>query len=144
MGLSKVTIIATPTKEPRAVIQPSFDVVAVFAPTLLIIIQCQQLLGAASLSCYSQAHWLTWQFFRLGWIIASQLYVASSFFRARIMALGRIIWETKTIQRLKKRIVFEFFTLMLGSGGNCMCLIVFWPGWWVLGLIGLAVRFCYG
>ncbi|KAI0837883.1 hypothetical protein F5Y06DRAFT_66670 [Hypoxylon sp. FL0890] len=144
MGLSRVTIIAAPTKEPREVIQPGSSIYTVFAPTLLTIIQCQQLFGAASLSLRSQVHWLTWQCLRLSRIIASQVYFGSSFFRGHVVILVRKMWETRIIRRLRKKIVVEFFALMLGSGGNCVCLVLFWPGWWLLGLVGLAARFWIG
>ncbi|KAI2472499.1 hypothetical protein F4781DRAFT_363898 [Annulohypoxylon bovei var. microspora] len=144
MELSKVAIIAAPTKEPRAVIQQSFGIAEVFAPTLVAILQYQQLFGIAFLSLYNRAHWLTWQIYRVCEIITSQAYVASRYFQYHVAIIVRAIWKAKTVQSLRKKIVFEFFALFLGSGGNSLCLLLFWPGWWVVGLIGLTARLCVG
>ncbi|KAI0508713.1 hypothetical protein F5B22DRAFT_389013 [Xylaria bambusicola] len=46
----------------------------------------------------------------------------------------RRLWDSAQIRRLRKKIEFEFFTLILGAGGNNLCLIVFWPGWAIIGL----------
>ncbi|KAI1099647.1 hypothetical protein F4804DRAFT_75033 [Jackrogersella minutella] len=144
MGLVKIGLIAASTKEPRAPIQQSFDVATtLFAPTLVLIVQCQHLLGAATVSLLIQAHWLSWQIFCVSRIIVSQVYVASRYFRYHTVVMLRSIWKTGTVRLLRKKVVFEFVTLLLG-GGNCLCLVLFWPGWWVLGLVGLAARLCVG
>lgn len=48
------------------------------------------------------------------------------------------VWDGKHGRRLRKKIEFEVFTLILG-GGNNLCLVLFWPGWCILGLSGLAL-----
>ncbi|KAI0844362.1 hypothetical protein F5Y00DRAFT_200357 [Daldinia vernicosa] len=144
MELSKVAIIAAPTKEPRAVTNPSSSVVAIFVPTLVVILRCQRVLAAASLSLHIKVSWLARHLSQVLRIFASQIYSASKLFRYHTAILGRTIWKTKPIQRLRKKIVFEFFTLMLGSCGNLLCLLLFWPGWWLLGIAWLVVRWLTG
>lgn len=51
-------------------------------------------------------------------------------------ALGNLAWSawnSKPGRRLRKKLEFEFFVLILGCG-NGVCLLVFWPGWILIGL----------
>lgn len=55
-------------------------------------------------------------------------------------------WNSSQGRRLRKKLEFEFFVLILGCG-NSLCLAVFWPGWFIIGLIYLMwmmVRFLAG
>lgn len=40
-------------------------------------------------------------------------------------------WNSKNVQRLRKKLWYEFAVFILGSG-NMVFLMLFWPGWWVL------------
>ncbi|KAL7629789.1 hypothetical protein AAE478_001312 [Parahypoxylon ruwenzoriense] len=142
MGLSKVDIIAAPTRDPRAAAQQSSSVTTLFAPTLVAALRCHQVLVTASLFLYIRTHWIMCRMILASQIFAGQAYVALTFFRFQATVLGKIIWNTKTIARLRKKIMFEFFTLILGSGGNTLFLVLFWPGWWVLGLIAFIAQLC--
>ncbi|KAF3767239.1 hypothetical protein M406DRAFT_20117, partial [Cryphonectria parasitica EP155] len=42
------------------------------------------------------------------------------------------VWESKAARRLRKKLEFEFFVLILGCG-NGFCLMIFWPGWMLVG-----------
>lgn len=63
--------------------------------------------------------------------------------------LGEIAWSawnSSHVNRLRKKLEFEFFVLILGCG-NSLCLAVFWPGWFIIGLLYLAwvvLRFLIG
>lgn len=63
--------------------------------------------------------------------------------------LGEIAWSawnSSQVKRLRKKLEFEFFVLILGCG-NSLCLAVFWPGWFIVGLIYLVwtvLRFLIG
>ncbi|KAI1186679.1 hypothetical protein F5B17DRAFT_431365 [Nemania serpens] len=46
------------------------------------------------------------------------------------------MWDSTQARRLRKKIEFEFFTLLLGVGNNFF-LIILWPGWGILGLVAL-------
>jgi len=52
-------------------------------------------------------------------------------------------WDSKPVRRLRKKVEFEFFVLLLGCG-NTLFLMVFWPGWIPLGCLGWAVSKCLG
>lgn len=53
-----------------------------------------------------------------------------------VTALSKVAWgawNSKQCRRLRKKLEFEFFVLILGSG-NGLILMVFWPGWILIGL----------
>lgn len=54
-----------------------------------------------------------------------------------VAALSKLAWgawNSKQSRRLRKKLEFEFFVLILGSG-NGIILMVFWPGWILVGLV---------
>ncbi|KAI0456388.1 hypothetical protein F5B21DRAFT_149454 [Xylaria acuta] len=56
---------------------------------------------------------------------------------------ARRLWDSTHGRRLRKKIEFEFFTLILGGGGNNLCLVIFWPGWSILIVATLALSAWY-
>ncbi|KAI1266961.1 hypothetical protein F5Y18DRAFT_353272 [Xylariaceae sp. FL1019] len=56
----------------------------------------------------------------------------------------RMLWNTRAIRRLRKKFEFEFFVLILGGGGNNLFLVIFWPGWIILGCLAFAISVFLG
>ncbi|RYC58388.1 hypothetical protein CHU98_g7814 [Xylaria longipes] len=56
---------------------------------------------------------------------------------------ARRLWDSTHGRRLRKKIEFEFFTLILGGGGNNLCLVIFWPGWGILAVATLVLSAWY-
>lgn len=46
------------------------------------------------------------------------------------------VWNGQRSRLFRKRLEFEIFVLLFGSG-NTILLLVLWPGWIVLGLAGV-------
>lgn len=83
-------------------------------------------------------------------VAALQTYLVAKDLTTRsATALGEIswsVWNSTHVRRLRKKLEFEFFVLILGCG-NSLCLAVFWPGWFIIGLLYLAwmaLRFLAG
>lgn len=83
-------------------------------------------------------------------VAALQTYLVARDLTTRsATALGEIAWSawnSSQGRRLRKKLEFEFFVLILGCG-NSLCLAVFWPGWFIIGLLYLAwtaLRFLVG
>lgn len=74
-------------------------------------------------------------------IAALQTYLVAKDLTTRSASvLGEIAWSawnSSQVKRLRKKLEFEFFVLILGCG-NSLCLAVFWPGWFIIGLLYLA------
>lgn len=50
-----------------------------------------------------------------------------------LRAIAWSAWDSKQGRQLRKKVEFEFFVLILGYG-NGFALIIFWPGWVLVGL----------
>lgn len=51
-----------------------------------------------------------------------------------VAGLAFSAWDSKQGRRLRKKLEFEFFVLILGCG-NAFCLLLFWPGWILIGMV---------
>lgn len=85
-----------------------------------------------------------------GSVAALQIYLTAKDLATRSASvLGEVVWtawNSSQGRRLRKKLEFEFFVLILGCG-NSLCLAVFWPGWFIIGLLYLtwtALRFLIG
>jgi len=61
-----------------------------------------------------------------------------------VTALSKLAWgawNSKQSRRLRKKVEFEFFVLILGSG-NGVILMMFWPGWILVALVYLVYLLC--
>ncbi|KAI1462998.1 uncharacterized protein F4812DRAFT_288690 [Daldinia caldariorum] len=144
MGLSRVAIIVAPTQ----VVNSSSSVIAMLAFTLIVIFRCLRVLHAVSLSLHNRTSWFAWQLSCVCRILGGQAYPALKLLQHHAAILVTALWKAKSVRHLRKKVVFEFFTLMLGSCGNSLCLLLFWPGWWflalILALIWVAIRWSTG
>ncbi|CAN8102025.1 unnamed protein product [Discula destructiva] len=72
------------------------------------------------------------------------LLIARELATMAVTALSQIArgaWNSKQSRRLRKKLEFEFFVLILGTG-NGIILLVFWPGWILIGLVYLIYLLC--
>lgn len=51
------------------------------------------------------------------------------------------LWEAKSAQALRKKLVYEFAVFVLGSG-NFIILLLLWPGWLVVAGLLFALWRC--
>ncbi|KAI0596783.1 hypothetical protein F4775DRAFT_278607 [Biscogniauxia sp. FL1348] len=141
MGLPKIAIMASRSKEPAAATQQSSDIITVLGPAVELVLRGRQYLGATSILLLFQIPYYVLGYLLASQIVASQLILASirllSTISASLKRIGSAAWNAKSTRRFRKKLEFEFFTLILSSGGNCLCLMMFWPGWWILGITGL-------
>ncbi|KAK8043072.1 hypothetical protein PG994_013555 [Apiospora phragmitis] len=126
MEFSKMGIIAASTKAPDASVRSQrSEVISQLGPAVQVALQFQRILSVVSLSVLP-SKFVAWQT-----LVASR--VAS-----------HTAYNCKSVRRLRKKLEYEFFTFVLGSGGNSLFCIMFWPGWWILGFVALAIWSCVG
>ncbi|KAI0482039.1 hypothetical protein GGR56DRAFT_669960 [Xylariaceae sp. FL0804] len=115
--------------------------VALLAPVPPSAIRCQQLLDAFSTALYLRCYLIALQ--APAWCF---LATKSALFMSSLTCrwAGLTLWNTTSVRRLRKKLEYEFFTWILGSGGNNVCLVVFWPGWWLMVSIVLMTWICTG
>ncbi|KAK4227417.1 hypothetical protein QBC38DRAFT_337742, partial [Podospora fimiseda] len=68
----------------------------------------------------------------VGTTVAWRTLTTSKLVASTALQLLWIAWDSKRSRRLRKRLEFEFFVLLLGPLGNMMFLMAFWAGWVML------------
>ncbi|KAF2962639.1 hypothetical protein GQX73_g10935 [Xylaria multiplex] len=138
ISLSTGAIIAAPINDPATLSRAGARVLAIPVSTLRLAGFCQRFLSSALLSLLIQASLWASSLLGLGWSTSMQIRRAINIIAYRSARLSKQatweIWDSARMRQLRKKIEFEFFTLILGAGGNNLCLVIFWPGWGILGL----------
>jgi hypothetical protein len=119
------------------------DVLSVLSPLVNTALQFQQLVGSAAFHLAVRAYfaaaatatlaiWVSW---RVIWhaLVTSRLLAAHA-----LLLLRRLIWaawDSRSGRRLRKRLEYEIMVTLLGPGGNTLLLMLFWPGWFMIGVL---------
>ncbi|CAL3971468.1 unnamed protein product [Diplocarpon coronariae] len=101
------------------------------AHSLTLFSVCHRLLSTTTLFLFLRTYMLSLLLLRNS-LYASQ-FLALQLARnslAAVRAACRMGW--KATENLRKKLFFEFMVFVLG-GGNALMLVLFWPGWIVLG-----------
>ncbi|KAK0620892.1 hypothetical protein B0T14DRAFT_238544 [Immersiella caudata] len=139
-----MNILAAPTSKPNVVLQPSLDVISSLGPLVNLAVWFQQILSSATLLLFLRTY-LAVRVIGAAILFGSRIAALNALFASRLLAMKSAamtqqtltaLWDSKTLRRLRKKIEYEFFALILGPMGNLMCLLLFWPGWAVLGAMG--------
>lgn len=137
-----MALLAASTSKPSvSALHQRPDLISSLSPLLHLAARFQQLLSSASLLLLAQTLFA-------GRALANTIFLASSIvacwtlFASKSLAASALretrrltwaTWDSKRSRRIRKKIQYEFFVLVLGPGGNALCLLLFWPGWLVLG-----------
>ncbi|OHF03029.1 hypothetical protein CORC01_01787 [Colletotrichum orchidophilum] len=142
--MNKVALLTSSKHEPGVTIRQRSDLIAVFGPTSDLALRFQRLVAVASSLLFVYAHLLATSTLTSA-VIATRLFAVHSYIvlnkttTAVRRSLGHV-WESKKVQKLRKKFFMEFATTILGPGGNMLIVMVFWPGWLlILGFL-LALR----
>jgi hypothetical protein len=110
-------------------------------------VQFQQLLSTAAFHLFIRTYFAAsivattslWASKNIAW----RSFIASRIIVARALSLTKraawTAWDCKRARRFRKRLEFELFVLILGPGGNALLLMLFWPGWLMLAVLGLGI-----
>ncbi|KAK8052382.1 hypothetical protein PG993_003767 [Apiospora rasikravindrae] len=132
MEFSKMGIIAASTKDPN----------------VSVALQFQRILSVVSISVLLRTYFLASHLLLVSRFVAWQALVASRFVLIKTAVTSRVAsraaWNCKSMRRFRKKFEYEFYTFILGAGGNSLFCMVFWPGWWILGFVTLAIWSCVG
>lgn len=66
-------------------------------------------------------------------VFALRALLAARDLALALRGLAWAAWDSRPGRRLRRKLEFELFVLILGCG-NGFCLVVFWPGWVLVGL----------
>ncbi|GAP91860.1 hypothetical protein SAMD00023353_7500370 [Rosellinia necatrix] len=108
---------------------------------------CQRLLGDVFLSLILEASLLVSGLLHLSRSASAWIFRAAGSIAHRSIRFSKqttcALWDSTHGRRFRKKIEYEFFTLILGGGGNNLCLVIFWPGWGILALTTFVVSVWY-
>lgn len=142
LSMPTMAIMAAPTKEPIRLRFNSHPINAA-ASAVRFGLRCQRVLGRTLWPFFVQACYLASILLHAAKLTITRLSVVTFHILCGLTQLGKsmawMAWDSKSIRRLRKKLEFEFFTLILGGGGNNLCLVIFWPGWFVLAFVGFVV-----
>jgi hypothetical protein len=119
-------------------------------PTLALVLRAQHLIRSIS-------RFLCWQAYLLAAATSNRALLAARTLAWQILLVARVggyrgavmsrvawtrTWDSKTVRALRKKMMYDFAFFILGSG-NGLVLLLFWPGWLVVGgAAWAAVRIC--
>ncbi|KAH7171396.1 hypothetical protein EDB81DRAFT_638026 [Dactylonectria macrodidyma] len=138
--MDRATLLTTSKVELGVSVSPHSDVIRLLGPALEIALRFQRLLSSVTLFLCVRAWFLASltlvNILYASRIAAVQAFVATKFgaFHCYTMSTRAAngVWNCQTVQKLRKKLFYEFAVFILG-GGNCIFVVVFWPGWWVIG-----------
>ncbi|KAM0818244.1 hypothetical protein AB5N19_04053 [Seiridium cardinale] len=137
-----MSLISASIVDQTAVLGHYSGVIGALGPLLGYTLRCQQILSDITLFIVLRSYLIASHLLFLTRILATQAVIISKFLLFNTGHISsraiRSIWDSPGTRRLRKKLELEFFTFILG-GGNSVCLLMFWPGWWVLGFVTLTI-----
>ncbi|KAK7424838.1 hypothetical protein QQZ08_008468 [Neonectria magnoliae] len=149
--MDKTTLLTASTVELGASVHPRPDIIRLLGPALETAFRFQSLISSISLFVCVQA-WFFASVTLVNVLYASKILALQASFATKASALHGYtmsnraaagIWNSRTIQKLRKKLWHEFALFILGSG-NAVITMFFWPGWWVLGGASLSLWLLFG
>ncbi|KAL2133523.1 hypothetical protein VTI74DRAFT_2209 [Chaetomium olivicolor] len=142
-----MALLAAPRTASSKSLSQKSDVISTLYPLINTAVQFQQLVGSAAFHLFVRTYFAAtilattslWASKGIAWraLIASRIIAARTLVLMKNLAWTA--WDCKRSRRFRKRLEFELFALLLGPGGNAMLLMLFWPGWLMLALLGWGI-----
>jgi hypothetical protein len=138
--------VLTATSNPKTILTTTHNtkpILTLLSPaltnSLYLAYILQQLLSTTTLfllfRTYLLSLFLLQQSYHASQILAIQTLYAASVLGKKALWTSkrgmRLLW--RSTERMRKKLFYEFMVFVLGSGGNAAILVVFWPGWIVIG-----------
>ena len=132
-----MAILAASTMEPNVALHQRSRHTSIAGQVPRFAFQSQQAIRSSAqhllLRTYFAASFTLYYILMVTQIFTFGSYSTSRFLAVRttsaLKAACGAVWNSRRIRRLRKRIEFEFFVLILSPSGNNLLLLLFWPGW---------------
>ncbi|KAG0652479.1 hypothetical protein D0Z07_0331 [Hyphodiscus hymeniophilus] len=137
--------VLTPSSNPSALLftTSSASIINLLSPALTHSLYFatifQRLVNTATLFLFVRAYvsslFVLRQTFCTSQLLLIQTYYASAMLARQLYLVSRLGMKKgwKATEKIRNKLFFEFMVFALG-GGNHLLLLVFWPGWFVLGV----------
>lgn len=140
-------LLATSKSAPSVPITQRTDVISALHPIVNSALHFQQIVGSAAFHLFMRTFFAAtivatvsvWASKSIAWraFLASRHLAAATITMSKRLAWTA--WDSKRSRRFRKRLEYELFVLLFGPGGQTFFLLLFWPGWLMLGILGLCV-----
>ena len=146
-GFTNMALLAASRTAPSVSLSQRSEVISTVYPLVNSAVQFQHLLGSAVFHLFVRTYFAAtivatsslWASKSIAW----RTFLASRIVVARALPLASTLvwtaWDCKRSRRFRKRLEFELFILLLGPGGNSLLLMLFWPGWLMLAVMGWGI-----
>ncbi|RFU76840.1 hypothetical protein TARUN_5426 [Trichoderma arundinaceum] len=138
--MDKVTLLTASWLEPTAALRPHSTVIARLGRAFAIPLQLHHRFKHISLFICLQSYFVSYA------LLAGTSYACKNILFYAFIAAAFIfkhgltmstkaifdIWDSRSVQKARARLFYEFAVFILGCG-NAMFLVLFWPGWLLLG-----------
>ncbi|RDW69414.1 hypothetical protein BP6252_08434 [Coleophoma cylindrospora] len=144
-----MTVLA-PAQKPHRVLSAgnkTHNINIILAPALIhSLAQLQRLVSTTTLFLLLRTYFLSILLLQNS-LYATQVLLIQAVYAGKFgartgMDLASFGW--KKAEPLRKKLFFEFMVFVLGAGGNSVILLVFWPGWLVIGAGMVAASWAMG
>lgn len=137
--------VLTPSPNPSALLSStsSTNIVKLLSPalthSLYFAAVFQRLLSTTTLFLFLRAYvsslFILRQTFHASQLLLMQSSYASALLAKQVYPVFKFTVKKgwKATEKFRNKLFFEIMAFVLGSGGNQILLVVFWPGWIVLG-----------
>lgn len=135
-----MVLFAAPTMGPNSALRQDSRLSSVAGQVLRFASRSQQALISVTQSLFLRAYFAA--IFALYYVLfVAQIFVFQTYSASRFVAVRatsalvskcQTVRNSRRITRLRKRIEFELFVLILSPSGNNLFLLLFWPGWLVI------------
>ncbi|KAH6612950.1 hypothetical protein B0J18DRAFT_71336 [Chaetomium sp. MPI-SDFR-AT-0129] len=141
-----MALLAASRTTPTVSLTPPPDIISALHPLVTSAVYFQHFLSSLAFHLFVRTYFAAsvvatltlWMSKTIAW----RTLLVSKFLAIRSLLLARrttwSVWDCKRARRFRKRLEFELYILLVG-GGNTVLLVVFWPGWIMLGVLGCGV-----
>ncbi|KAK1759026.1 hypothetical protein QBC47DRAFT_97659 [Echria macrotheca] len=129
-------LAASTTSTPSVTLHQHSNVISSLGPLVDLAVRFQRILGSvaclAAIRLYLAAGRLLQALWFASYLAAFKAILWFRFLSYNTAAVTRRLlwaaWDSKQSRRIRRKLEFEFFVLILGPG-NALLLLLFWPGW---------------
>ncbi|KND89578.1 hypothetical protein TOPH_05595 [Tolypocladium ophioglossoides CBS 100239] len=138
--MDKISLLTASKVEPGVSLNPHSAIVSRLGPALAFAAGFQRVLGPFSVVLCLHAYFVANLALAYA-LYAGRLLAAWAFIATKLGAFHGLsvsgkavadLWESRTVRLVRNKLFFEFAVFILG-GGNSIILLLFWPGWLLVG-----------
>ncbi|KAL7795123.1 hypothetical protein V8C37DRAFT_408813 [Trichoderma ceciliae] len=138
--MDRLTLLTASRLEPTVTFRPHSTVIVRLGRAFALLLQLHHRFQHISLFICTQSYFVSCALLIGTLYVCKHLlfyaFAASAFIFKHGFAMSTKtifhVWDSRRVQRVRARLFYEFAVFILGCG-NAMFIVLFWPGWLLLG-----------